>query len=469
MSQALLVALNAAATRWAARPIIVRPEIPTPPPDMDQSGPITLSSNGQVVSNKIIFADTNAIVGTGLSDIVIEDCLIYHNRSRSSSEARGIKLTNCVRPIIRRCEIINAGAPDRGPLLSVSQANVYVEGGSDLAVTDVTTRRGSTGIQMAGLNNSTIVNLENHDARGPYPRGQAIQWNTCTGTHNATNISDESIPGTSWNEDSFNVYKTPNVHINGVFIPMQSDGLSGRGFVLEIESTTNCLIENAELLYTFNGAGGGFQVGLGNVYDNIKVKGYNRYSVRALPGSSNQGNTLPALCVTAFNPLPVTHTTVDFIYYGIPARAPNGTAYNTGKLNSWYNPSVSGVPQGAGTVTEQDWSVSRSPVRNSFAWRPSAAPSYDLPPRIGSYWLDGRIGTTIIPGTSILGLLPGRYANDPTSRTFQWRKGGVNISGATGIDYDVAVGDSGSNIDCVETVTNASGSYSLTTDVVAIP
>lgn len=469
MNQALLVALNAAATRWAARPIIVVPEIPTPPPDMDQSGTITLSSNGQVVSNKIIFADTNGIVGTGLSDIVIEDCLIYHNRARGSVEARGIKLTNCVRPIIRRCEIINAGAPDRGPLTSVSQANIYVESGSDLQVTSVTTRRGSTGIQMAGLNGSTITNHENHDARGPYPRGQAIQWNTCTGTHTATNVSDESIPGTSWNEDNFNIYRTPNVTINGVYIPMQSDGLSGRGFVIEGEPSIGCRIENAELRYTFNGAGGGFQAGLGNVYSNIKVEDYNRYSARALPGSSNTGSTLPALVVTAFNPLAITHTTVDFIYYGIPARTPNGTAMQTWLRNIWYNTTVSGVPQGTGTVTETDWTVSRSAVRNTFAWRPTAAPSYDLPPRINSYWLDGRIGTSIVAGTSILGLLPGRYANDPTSRTFQWRKNSVDISGATGIDYDVLVGDSGSNIDCVETVSNASGSYSLTTDAVAIP
>lgn len=469
MSHALLVALNAAATRWANLPIIIRPEIPTPPPDMDQSGPITLSSNGQVISNKIIFADTNGIVGSGVSDVVIEDCLIYYNRSRGSAEARGIKLTNCARAIIRDCEIINAGAPDRGPLLSVLQNCIYLESCSSPQILRNTLRRGSTGLSMNSCSNTLVQYLESHDMRGPFPRGMALQFVTCTGTHLVEDVSDESIPGTSWNEDSFSIFATPNVTIRRLCIPMQSDGLSGRGLVIEQLATQNVLVEDAEFRWTYNGAYGAFEVSPSNIFRSMRVKGYNRYSVRAFAGSSSSGASLPAQVVTAYNPNPVTHTSVEGIYYGVPARTPNGTTYSGGLLNKWFNQSVSGVSQGSGTVTEQDWTPSVFPVRNVFAWRPAAAPSYDLPPRINSYWLDGRIGTTIIPGTSILGLLPGRYMHDPLERTFQWRKGGVDISGATGIDYDVLVGDSGSNIDCVETVTNASGSYSLTTDAVAIP
>ncbi len=433
------------------------------------SGPITLTS-GQTVSGLVIYASVTAITGLNVDNVTIRNCLIFDNTGYNTGEARGIKLTNCGNVLIEDVEVINAGAPHRGALSSTSQNCIYLESCASPTINRVTTRQGSTGISLVSCSDTTITYHENHDSRGPYPRGQAIQWNSCTGTHTATNVSDESIPGTSWNEDSYNVYATPNVTINGIFIPMQSDGLSGRGLVLEQVSTTNCLVTGLEALYTFNGLAGGFECGAGNEIQG-KAKYYNRYSARALPGSSNSGNTLPALAVTGYNPTPGQYTDLDILFYGIPARAPNGTAYNSGKLNSWYNPTdVGGIAQGTGTVTEQDWTVTRAPVRNAFPWRSTTEkPSADLQPRIGSYWLDGRIATAIVPGTSILGLLPGRYKNDPTSRAWQWRKNGINISGATGIDYDVSSGDAGALIDCVETVANDNGSYVWATAPVAIP
>lgn len=440
------------------------------PAGLTASTGVTVSANNQVIENLFIQSSGTAITVGSYSGVIIRNCLIRYNCAGNSGTARGISGLNSTTLTIEDCEIINAGAPLIGALPSTSQNCIYLESCATPTISRVTTRQGSTGISLVSCSNTTVTYHENHDARGPYPRGQAIQWNTCTGTHTVTNVSDESIPGTSWNEDSYNVYATPNVTINGIYIPMQSDGLSGRGLVLEGLLTTNCAVLNMEALYTFNGLAGGFEVNGGNDIQ-ANAKYYNRYSVRALPGSSNSGNTLCALAVTFYNPTPGEYTDMDVLFYGIPARAPDGTAYNSGKLNSWYNPpDTGGIPQGTGTVTEQDWTITRSAVRNAFSWRFTAgAPLPDLQPRIGSYWLDGRIATSLVAGTSILGLLPGRYKNDPTTRSFQWRKNGTNISGATGIDYDILVGDSGSLIDCVETVSNANGSLVWTTASVAIP
>ncbi len=433
------------------------------------SGAVTLT-NGQTVSGLVIYASGTAITGSGVDNVTIRNCLIFYNQGYNAGEARGIKLTNCDNVLIEDVEGKNVGAPHRGALSSTSQNCIYLENCASPTINRVTTRQGSTGISLVSCSDTTITFHENHDSRGPYPRGQAIQWNSCTGTHTATNVSDESIPGTSWNEDSYNIYATPNVTISGIFIPMQSDGLSGRGLVLEQVSTTNCLVTGLEALYTFNGLAGGFECGTGNEIQG-KAKYYDRYSARALPGSSNSGNTLPALAVTGYNPTPGQYTDLDFLFYGIPARAPNGTTMDAGKRNTWYNPTdIGGIAQGTGTVTEQDWTVTRAPVRNVFPWRSvTEKPRPDLQPRLNSYWLDGRIATAIIPGTSILVALPGRYHHDPTSRVWQWYKDGSPISGKTGIDYDVASGDALSLIQWSEEAANDNGSYFWMSEPIRIP
>lgn len=72
----------------------------------------------------------------------------------------------------------------------------------------------------------------------------------------------------------------------------------------------------------------------------------------------------------------------------------------------------------------------------------------------------------VISGTAqvgqVLSVSSGTWANSPTGYTYQWRRGGVNISGATGSTHDVVAADVGSTLDCVVTGTNAGGSNSAT-------
>lgn len=438
---------------------------------MTRSGGIVLSEGNKVIENKIIFASGTGIKGTSLANVVLRGNLIIYNRARSAGKARGIDLLNCDDHIVEGNEVIHYAAPAKGPLISTSQSCIYIEGGSNSRVLDNTTRGGSTGVQYVAVDTTYTRYHENHDARGPYPRGQAIQFNSCTGSHIVLEPSDESIPGTSWNEDNINIYNTPNVHVLRLFVPMMSDGLSGRGSVMELEGTINCTIEDAEFRYLFNGAGGGFQVGAGNRYIGAKVKDWNLYSVRALPGSSNDGTTLPAMFVTAFNPVAGVYTEIQAIYDSLPGRTPDGGSLDAWEHNIWYNPTdVGGIAQGFGTVTQQAWSSTRRPNRNPFPWRPTnAPPSLIAPPRINSNWLDNQIGTTLIAGTSILAGLPGRYMHDPIERRFQWWRDGVAITGQTGINYETLLSDSGKQIDWAETPVNDNGEITVFAGRVAIP
>jgi len=75
-------------------------------------------------------------------------------------------------------------------------------------------------------------------------------------------------------------------------------------------------------------------------------------------------------------------------------------------------------------------------------------------------------GIPTITGTAQEGLTltssNGSWANAPTSYTRQWKRGGVNISGATGTTYQLVNGDVGSTITVTVTATNSAGSASAT-------
>ena len=63
---------------------------------------------------------------------------------------------------------------------------------------------------------------------------------------------------------------------------------------------------------------------------------------------------------------------------------------------------------------------------------------------------------------------PGVWFNAPTSYTYQWKRDGTVISGATSATYVVVAGDLGHTITCTVTATNAFGSTPATSNAVSI-
>ena len=75
-------------------------------------------------------------------------------------------------------------------------------------------------------------------------------------------------------------------------------------------------------------------------------------------------------------------------------------------------------------------------------------------------------GATTIGST--LSCTTGTWTNSPTSFAYQWRRGGVNISGATSSTYVTVTADDGTSVGCVVTATNAGGSASQASNTLAI-
>lgn len=423
-----------------------------PPGGLTASASVTVTANNQIVEGLFIQASGTAIDLAGYDGVTVRNCLILYNCAGGST-AYGATGASSDNVTIEDCQFINMGIPARGAATSAQQNCINLTTCAGVTITRVTVQSGSSGIYLLQCSNTALSYIEGHDMRGPMPRGQLVQWNTCTGTNTLTNWSYESIPGTSWDEDNLNVFATDGVVISNGVIPFGSDSTNGSCIMVEQDPTQNVSIDNVELGYYWNTGIGIVEPYRSISYTNIRLRGYQRYSERnPTKPISGANSPLAVSCYSATSPY--VGMVVDIEYHR--ANMTN-FVYQSANIATY-------------TPVALDWTSTLSVIRNAFSWRSTAgAPLPDLQPRIGSYWLDGRIATSLVAGTSILGLLPGRYKNDPTTRSFQWRKDGTNISGATGIDYDVLVGDSGSLIDCVETVSNANGSLVWTTASVAIP
>ena len=76
----------------------------------------------------------------------------------------------------------------------------------------------------------------------------------------------------------------------------------------------------------------------------------------------------------------------------------------------------------------------------------------------------------VISGTTTVGQTlttsAGTWSGTLASYTYQWKRGGTNISGATGNTYLLVTADGGTNITCTVTATNTAGSASATSTAV---
>jgi hypothetical protein len=77
----------------------------------------------------------------------------------------------------------------------------------------------------------------------------------------------------------------------------------------------------------------------------------------------------------------------------------------------------------------------------------------------------------VVTGTGAVGdnltCAPGTWTNLPTF-TYQWLRGGATIAGATGAVYALVGADSGTNVSCRVTGTNADGNASATSNAIAV-
>jgi phosphodiesterase/alkaline phosphatase D-like protein len=137
--------------------------------------------------------------------------------------------------------------------------------------------------------------------------------------------------------------------------------------------------------------------------------------------------------------------------------APAGTAPGLALFEKAVAPGATENP----TVTSGGVTDQKGAAIALFKAGALAAPVWTADPSISSRWGVAETGM-------VLTCLPGVVAGTPTpDRAYQWKRGGVNISGATSKTYTVQAADVGTTLTCTVMATNSQGSSQRTTSGLA--
>lgn len=220
--------------------------------DMIISGPIRATRDGQLIENLIVVSDdsTPAIDVNGVKNVVIRNVIVKHTLGP------GIRAHNADGIRIDTVEVVNTAAQAYGAHQgdgAAGRVNIEIYRANGAVVDNVRLEKGSSGILAMESERVALTRIEGHDFRGPYPRGQLVQFDKCTDPV----LDDFSVinPGdTSWTEDAVNAYSSLNPTIRNGYI----DGINsptGIGVLIENgEGGHGGLIESVDVRHWVNGA-----------------------------------------------------------------------------------------------------------------------------------------------------------------------------------------------------------------------
>ena len=231
--------------------------VPSVCPRYVPSGPVSVMRNYQKIQNLVITASgVPAITINGFSGTQIRNVTILHE------QAPGVLVENAPRTNIENVDIYNTGAPPSGAASTSDEINISCDGSPNLSVTNARLQRGSSGIYMLNCDNSKLSKIEGHDERGPFPRGQLVQWDKSNGG-SLSDFSSENSLDDSWPEDLVNIYQSHNVKIRNGYVDGDNSP-SGDGILVD-QNSYQVTIQNVDAARQINGCFGVYGGGEYNV------------------------------------------------------------------------------------------------------------------------------------------------------------------------------------------------------------
>jgi hypothetical protein len=221
------------------------------------SGPVVVTRDNQVISNLRITAKTGpGITILGHSGVRINNVVVLHQYGP------GIQLKASSGVTISNADIVFTGAKPSGPNPSADFNNIDCYHSPNLTVNNVRVTRGSTGIYLNRCHGSRLKFIEGHDQRGPFPRGQLVQWD---GANDGLleDFSNETSLINSWPEDNLNMYWAKRVIIRRGLID-GNNAPYGDAVMID-EKSSNALVEDVDAVHQGNGCFGIWGGGDGNV------------------------------------------------------------------------------------------------------------------------------------------------------------------------------------------------------------
>jgi Right handed beta helix region len=327
------------------------------------SGPVQASRNGQVIERLDITAvgNTAGIRINGYSDVVVRNCRIRH------ATGRGIYATSSARLLIEDVDILCTGAPAAGQNPNSSMNNIETFGSPDAVIRRCRLRNGSAGLYALSTHRIKASFIEGYEFRGPFPRGQVVQFNQCTDPL-LEEFSCENSGHVSWTEDNVNCYACVNPIVRRGFI-RGNNSPSGQGVMIEnTAGGSGGRVEDVDVVYWGNGA-----LAAGEASSGVQF-----WRCRARDGMDNSPNNSVGRPDYQGNPIPDWAGFVGALARGLPISGSEAFFAYLPQSNvefhdcQYFNLPRSGVAWDQNRMTVRQFSrvdfVPRAPIRLNFPW-----------------------------------------------------------------------------------------------------
>ncbi len=218
-----------------------------PPMVLKESGSIKASQDGQLIEGlHIVVSDGPAIEIEQFKNVTIRHCLIEH------ASGQGIKFSKADGLRLEWIDIRHSGFMGAAKLPDITHGNIDGMDSSGVVMDHIRATGGSAGIYLYNSPGASLSNLDLRNFRGPYWKGQAIQFNQSSDCV-VDGFYIQNDPGKSWVEDNISVYHTSRCTIKNGLIK-GNDAPYGAAIQFEQRQGTDAdgLVDNVRALGTMN-------------------------------------------------------------------------------------------------------------------------------------------------------------------------------------------------------------------------
>jgi hypothetical protein len=154
--------------------------------------------------------------------------------------------------------VVHTGAPATGASPDDGRVNIVGYGTTGLVIQHVKLERGSSGIYLIQSPGAKLSYIEGHDFRGPFPRGQLVQFDKSPDGL-LEDFSCINPPASSWPEDNVSVYRSSNVTVRRGLLS-GNNSPTGVGVMFELSDGTSSggLAEDVDTVDQGNGSFSGY-------------------------------------------------------------------------------------------------------------------------------------------------------------------------------------------------------------------
>jgi hypothetical protein len=303
------------------------------------SGPLRSRSDNEVIEGFDIDATSGDALVISHHGVVVRNCRIRH------VVGHGVHAQDSAGLVLQDLEIIRDVRPK---VRNGHYNNVQLSHCPGSLLSRVRTSSGSSNIYIEDSQDCRVREVELYDARGPYPRGQNVQFNQslrCV----LEDFSAENGP-TSWTEDNVSVFCSDQCIVRRGLVSYNNSP-TGDGVMLE--GSSDCLVQDVDANLQGNGAFAAVPV------DDFGSGGcvFLRCRTRASYNAPRDGRPAPTSNGLSFymqsSPGARKHTIADCHYDHVANR--NNLIWDTGSVNRGWS------------LTPEAFRV-REPIRLNFPW-----------------------------------------------------------------------------------------------------